>query len=81
MNKKLELFKAGADLAVAMGIAKIVKDIVEINVTPDTKLARFGVFAGGLGVACALADVSLICVNRRIDLAANLFNARNNKQD
>lgn len=61
------------NLAVGIGSAKIVHDVVANNVEPTTTLEKVNVAAGSIAIGGVVAEKTSDYTDRQIDAVADLF--------
>lgn len=65
--KKIEILKKAVSLVVSVGTAKIVKGIIENNVTTETTTDKVTVTAASLAIGGAVGELTSEYTNTQID--------------
>lgn len=73
--------KGAAHLVSVIGVAKIVKDVIDHNTTIVTQRDAVKVAAGGLVIGAVLVDASVRHVSNRIDEVEEWFEKRKKKDE
>lgn len=64
---KLSIFKGVTTLIVGAGVSKITNAIVDNNIQGETKLQRFVIFAGKVGISLTVTGIVNRAVENTID--------------